>query len=379
MRILFTLHYPLDPNAGAAGYTLRLAEALREIGNEVEVLGATRMFERLGKRAAELAFPFAATARSVRELQANRFDVVDASTGDLWPCPSRLLQRVPGITVTRSHGLEHHESQELLKAVERGEMQVRRRYFVYYGGLHLRQVARSLRVADGAVFCNESNRRFAIERLNVDESRAFFVRAGTADYFLGLAPPSNSAGAGGKIAVIGPYAWVKGATFAASALSDVLRRLPEASATWLGATPDEVLAGIDPDLRERVTVVAKYKNSELPGILRGHHILLALSRAEGFPGAVLEGMACGLAVVASDIPGPRDILAGTGAGVLVPPGDPAAAAKEVGNLLQDRDRLDKFRFKAYEIAQKYPWRDVAEENLNIYRNLLGRKRLRDGS
>jgi len=378
LRILFTLHYPLDPNAGAAGYTLRLAEALRQIGNDVEVVGATRLFKHLGKRPAELCFPFAATARSLRSLTLQPHDVIDCSTGDLWPCPRSVVRRLGGITVTRSHGLEHIESQELLKAAERGEVKVRRRYSVYYGGIHLKQVARSLRVAEGAIFCNESDRRFAVDRLGIEESRAFFVRAGVADYFLGLPRPRSSKGVAPRIAVVGPYVWRKGAVTASSALSRILREWPLARASWLGASREAVLARFDPDVRERVRVVSQYPNTDLPALLQDHHILLVLSRSEGFPGVILEGMASGVAIIASDVPGPRDILSGTGAGILVPPGDPERVVKEVGLLLNDRTLLDGLRQKSHQLAQNYRWRDVAAENLEIYNRLLERKLARKG-
>jgi glycosyltransferase involved in cell wall biosynthesis len=230
-------------------------------------------------------------------------------------------------------------------------------------------------VADGAIFCNEYDRRFAVDRLGVDASRAFFVRAGVADHFLGLPSPSHTDAAEIKIAVIGPFMWRKGALTAASALSRILKQWPQVRASWLGADQSDVFGALDPSVVERVTVRPRYENSELPAILSDHQFLLVLSRAEGFPGVVLEGLACGLAVIASDIPGPRDILAGTRAGVLVPPGDPERVAKEVEFLLQDRKRLLVLRQEAHRIAQGYGWRDVAAENMAIYRELIDRKRL----
>ena len=63
------------------------------------------------------------------------------------------------------------------------------------------------------------------------------------------------------------------------------------------------------------------------------------SRIEGFPVAPLEAMACGLPVVASDIPALRTILeAGReSGGLLVRPNDAAALAQSLGLLLDDPD------------------------------------------
>jgi glycosyltransferase involved in cell wall biosynthesis len=62
------------------------------------------------------------------------------------------------------------------------------------------------------------------------------------------------------------------------------------------------------------------------------------SRREGFPVAPVEAMACGLPVVAADVPGIAEILAGgaAGGGAIVPREDPTALAGAVARLLDDQ-------------------------------------------
>lgn len=60
---------------------------------------------------------------------------------------------------------------------------------------------------------------------------------------------------------------------------------------------------------------------------------LLLSKQEGFGISTVEAMACGVSVVATDVPGSRDILTGLDAGFLVPFGDRQAAATKVAMLL----------------------------------------------
>ena len=78
------------------------------------------------------------------------------------------------------------------------------------------------------------------------------------------------------------------------------------------------------------------------------------SRWEGLPYALLEAMAVGLPVVASDISGCRDALGGTGAGRLVPVGDTAAMRTAIDAFLSNpRAREAAGRAGRALVAEKY--------------------------
>ena len=94
-------------------------------------------------------------------------DVVDGSTGDLWLLPRTTVAKTRAIFVTRSYGLEHLAHLRSVDAAKRGELKLRRRYFVYHGGIRLSQVARSLRIADICVFNNAADRQWAVDNLRV--------------------------------------------------------------------------------------------------------------------------------------------------------------------------------------------------------------------
>jgi glycosyltransferase involved in cell wall biosynthesis len=64
-------------------------------------------------------------------------------------------------------------------------------------------------------------------------------------------------------------------------------------------------------------------------------VLLSTSGYEGQSNAILEAMACGVPVVATDIPGTRDLVTDGQAGLLAPVGDRALLARWVDRLLSD--------------------------------------------
>jgi glycosyltransferase involved in cell wall biosynthesis len=353
---------------------MRLAEALNEMGHEATIFGMDDARPRVGRRLDHVLFPVHASVRAARRLASGSVDVVDSSTGDLGLLPRSFVARRRGVVVARSQGLEHVEAIEAALAAERQEVPPARRHSIFYGKSRLAQVARSLRHADAVVFQNSDERQWAVDNLHLEPSRAVIISNGIADRFLGLPPivPSGSEPVG--VAVIGPYMWRKGAATATAVLSSVLQEWPQTHVRWLGADVDEVKGGFAQELHHRVDVVPHYAVGELPNLLKDCQVLLFLSRAEAFGIAVVEALACGLAVVATDTQGPKQILAGTDAGLLVPPGDVEAAYGAMSRLLKDRDLLDRMRVRGQARAQSYGVRTIAVETAELYARVAAEKR-----
>ena len=132
--------------------------------------------------------------------------------------------------------------------------------------------------------------------------------------------------------------------------------LIEAFATMSQALPQLTLAiaGEGPEAPGLQALVAKLGLSgrvlflgqvaDLPALMRqAYAFILLSSRYEGFPNVLLEALANGAAVIASDCPsGPREILRGGAYGLLVPAQNPEALARAGMRLATDaglRQRL----------------------------------------
>ncbi|WP_233223553.1 glycosyltransferase [Amycolatopsis sp. CA-128772] len=89
---------------------------------------------------------------------------------------------------------------------------------------------------------------------------------------------------------------------------------------------------------------------DIPDLLAAADVTVLTSDWEGLPLAVLESLAAGRPVVATDVGGIAGVLAG-GGGLVVPPGDPAAAAAALNTVLFDpatRDSLAAEGIRAVE-------------------------------
>lgn len=92
---------------------------------------------------------------------------------------------------------------------------------------------------------------------------------------------------------------------------------------------------------------------------------------ESFGMVLTQAFAAATPVVASDIPGYRDV-AGPDTGILVPPGDEAALAAGLVELLEDEPRRRELGARARSIAEdRYSWQGIARRLVEIYESLTG--------
>jgi glycosyltransferase involved in cell wall biosynthesis len=89
--------------------------------------------------------------------------------------------------------------------------------------------------------------------------------------------------------------------------------------------------------------------------LRRADVLLRPSFTEGLPLAVLEGMACGLPVICSTVPGNTEVVRHDRNGLHTPPGSARAVAQGLVALAHDRAKLRALAAAAVTTAAAYTW------------------------
>ncbi|QZZ20061.1 glycosyltransferase family 4 protein [Leptothermofonsia sichuanensis E412] len=369
MKILFTCHYNFNTNAGAAGVTWRLGQEYERLGHEVDYYSYDSLPQRLHPLAKVALFPeFVAWRIAALERQTG-VDIVDASTGDgwLWASFNRKRQHRP-LIIARCHGLEHIEHEEYVEEVQRGNLQFSWKYPLYRGSIRLWEAAASLRYADLALLLNQRDRDYTIDNLGVSPDHAHVVANGIPETFLNQPFECLQANEPIRIAQISTYIIRKGVHYGSPALNAILQRFPEVEVSFLGTecSADIVYADFDPAVRDRIKVVPRYDHNTLPSLLKGHHIKLLPTIAEGFGVAIIEAMACGLAPITTATPGPLEIVRDGQNGIVVPCRDSAAIKQALEQLLTQRSCLERLRRNAYETAQTYSWSCIARHNLFLY-------------
>jgi glycosyltransferase involved in cell wall biosynthesis len=106
------------------------------------------------------------------------------------------------------------------------------------------------------------------------------------------------------------------------------------------------------------------------------HIAVLPSRREGLPKSLLEAAACGRAIVATDVPGCREIaLADTNA-ILVPPDDPIALANAIEKLARNDELRTRFGSAGRQlVAREFSSERIGVCTVALYDHFLGREPL----
>ncbi len=130
-----------------------------------------------------------------------------------------------------------------------------------------------------------------------------------------------------------------------------------AAALQLEMGRDVVLVGTVPDL-------------EMPSWYHCADAFVFPSVREGWGLAVLEALAAGLPVVATDIPVFREYLTDGKSALLVPPGDAGALAEAMLHVATDRDLREALAKASPAVAGRFTWEACANQHVQVYRRLL---------
>jgi glycosyltransferase involved in cell wall biosynthesis len=133
---------------------------------------------------------------------------------------------------------------------------------------------------------------------------------------------------------------------------------------WGMAELDAELARTGPG---RIVRTGRLDDAALDAVYRGADAVAYVSLYEGFGLPIVEAMARGIPLVASTTPAVAE-TAGDAA-VLVDPGDVAAIAEALGNVLTDRARHDDLAARGRRRGAGYSWAATARATLEAYREV----------
>lgn len=225
-----------------------------------------------------------------------------------------------------------------------------------------------LRGAAGVIVLAEEQADFLVARYGVERARIVVIPNGVPEaFFLDRASPPDAGGAPLRLLSVGRLSVQKN-----------VPRLIEAIA--LVDAPIELVLVGDGEERGRVERLISelgLRNVRLVGAAHGDELLewfrwgqafVLSSDKEGLPLALLEAMAAGLPVVATDVPGTHELLEGHG---ILTGLAPAELAAGITRLARDGALRAELSGRGRVHAQSHAWKDRAAEVERTYALITG--------
>jgi glycosyltransferase involved in cell wall biosynthesis len=243
----------------------------------------------------------------------------------------------------------------------------------------LRGLERTLRVAARVIVPSDATRRDLVELYGVEDERIATIALGVdADVFR---PPNDDevAGVRARYGLDGPYVVFLGLDRRKNlpALAEAVRRMPASSRPTLvlvGGRPwdpsgrdrvREALDGVPPRSLGRVVVTGYVSDATKAALLGGADALVYPSLYEGFGLPVLEAMACGTPVIASNVAALPELV--DGAGILIDPSNPDELAERIGSVMSDAELRRGLRERGIERASAFGWDETARRTAAVLR------------
>lgn len=208
------------------------------------------------------------------------------------------------------------------------------------------------------------------------ESRVHLIRGSGVDIERFAPSPEPAMDAGVIATFVGRILWSKGIGEIVEA-ARVLRARGSFVRFRLVGAPDPENPESVPEASLRAWVAENLIEwqswtDDVPAVWRASHIAVLPSYREGLPKSLLEAAASGRAIVATDVPGCREIARASVNALVVPPRDARALADAVERLAKDADLRRRFGAAGRDIAvREFSESRVVEETLALYRSLIG--------
>jgi len=132
----------------------------------------------------------------------------------------------------------------------------------------------------------------------------------------------------------------------------------------------------DLGLAECTEFLGLQSRDELPDIYRQADVFCLPSLSEGMANVVLEALATGLPIVASDVPGMAELVEEGANGFVVEAGRSDALVEPLRTLLCDEGMRRRLGEASRRRSELFTWREMAQRYLSLYDDIRQRRQLR---
>jgi phosphatidylinositol alpha-mannosyltransferase len=361
MRIGMVCPYSFDVPGGVQAHVAELSAVLIGLGHEVSVLapadedtvlpdyvvnGGRAIAVRYNGSVARLSFTPTNFSRVRKWIRGNDFDVLHLHEPNAPSLTMMALMIAEGPIVATFH-----------------TSTTKSRMLSTFSGV----LQPFLEKITGRIAVSDLARRWQVEALGAD---AVEIPNGVhVGAFAEAEPLPGYPRAGGTLAFLGRYDEPrKGMPVLLAALPALLEDHPDLEVLVVGGGDvDALRRAAGEEVFAHLRLLGQVSDAEKASALRSADVYCAPNTGgESFGIVLVEAMAAGTAVAASDLEAFRRVLQDGAAGALVPNGDAAAWSRTLHGLLADADRRAALVRAGNTAVRAYDWPVVAQQVLRVY-------------
>ena len=364
MKIGMVCPYSFDVPGGVQAHVVELAQVFRERGHKVSVLApasdSTGLPDYVVSAGRAVAIPYngsvarlsfgpTAYTRIRKWIESNDFDVLHIHEPNAPSLSMLALKIAEGPIVATFHT---STTKSLILATFQGVLRP------YHEKI------------SGRIAVSELARRWQVEALGSD---AVEIPNGVDVQAFGRAPLLPGYPRPGRtVLFLGRYDEPrKGMQVLLGALPALVARHSDVEVLVVGRGDEARLRREAGPLAGHLRFLGQVTDTEKASAMRSADVYVAPNLGgESFGIILIEAMAAGTAVVASELDAFRRVLRDGTAGVLIPTGDSAALAAALDELLTDDIRRAELVRTATQVVGSYDWPVVAEQILRVYETVV---------
>lgn len=172
------------------------------------------------------------------------------------------------------------------------------------------------------------------------------------------------------ILFVGRLVEAKGIFELIEAFSQIQSRYPQTHLVFVGDDRDRAKLEVQvkqKKLDRAIHFVGVRPHSEMPTWLNAADLLVLPSHNEGLPNVVVEALACGIPVIATNVGGIPEVVEDKKSGLLIDTGDVDSLISAIESLLQDKEkRKEMGAYGRSSIEQKFSWSRSAKALKELY-------------
>ena len=163
----------------------------------------------------------------------------------------------------------------------------------------------------------------------------------------------------------------KGLQYLLPAMSELIEKYPDIELLVAGpGDPKQASEGVDPTVLEHVKFMGMISEADKISAFKSADVYIAPNNGgESFGIVLLEAMAAGTPVLASDIEAFQKVLLEGRAGALFVNEDPHSLAVELDKLLRDKPEQERLSVEGYARALEFDWASVARDVERVYESV----------